>query len=52
VCYRDSPYEVRCQPFDGSAPAERLFQLDHLSTVVDVSRDWLLLSVNSPDGRY
>jgi hypothetical protein len=52
VCYRDTPFEVRCQTFDGSAPPERLFELDHLSTVAGMSRDWLLLNVNSQDGRF
>ena len=48
VCYSENPVDVRCQPFDGSAPSARLFQLDRLSTIAGISRDgeWLLLSMN------
>ncbi|MDP2055719.1 MAG: protein kinase, partial [Acidobacteriota bacterium] len=54
VCYRESPYDVRCQPFDGSAPSESLFQLDRLSTIAEFSRngDWLLLSISGQDGGF
>lgn len=48
VCYSENPVDVRCQPFDGSAPSARLFQLDRLSTIAGISRggEWLLLSMN------
>lgn len=54
VCYRDNPFDVRCQPFDGSAPPETLFQLDHLSTLAGFSRDneWMLLSMNGQNGGF
>jgi len=54
VCYRESPYDVRCQPFDGSAPAENLFQLNRLSTLAEFSRDgeWLLLSISGQNGGF
>ncbi len=54
VCYRESPYDVRCQPFDGSAPAESLFQLNKLSTIAEFSRDgdWLLLSISGQNGGF
>ena len=55
VCYREIPYELRCQPFDGSVPARILFHVDHLSTITDISRDneWLLLNVVSGlNGRF
>ncbi|MDP3720495.1 MAG: protein kinase [Acidobacteriota bacterium] len=54
VCYRESPYDVRCQPSDGSAPSASLFQLDRLSTVAEFSRkgDWLLLSMSGQTGGF
>lgn len=53
VCYRESPNDLHCQPFDGSAPSERLFYLERLSTVAGISRDgdWLL-SVSSQNGGF
>lgn len=54
VCYLESPFDVRCQPFDGSAPSERLFQLNKLSTIAEFSRDgdWLLLSISGQNGGF
>jgi Tol biopolymer transport system component len=54
VCYRESPYDVRCQPFDGSALPESLFQLNKLSTIAEFSRngDWLLLSISGQNGGF
>ncbi len=52
VCYRELPHDLQCQPFDGSAPADRLFGLDRLSTIAGISRDaeWLLLSMTRQNG--
>jgi Tol biopolymer transport system component len=54
VCYGNNAFEVRCQSFDGSAPPERLFQIDRLSTVAGISRDseWLLISMNAGNGAF
>ena len=52
VCYRVNPHDLHCQPFDGSAPSTRLFTLDQLSTISDISHDgqWLLLIVGGLRG--
>ena len=54
VCYTNNAIDLHCQPFDGSAPSERLFQLDHLSTIAAISPDgaWFLLSVNQQRGGF
>ena len=53
VCYTETA-TVRCQVYDGSAPAQALFRLDRVSTIAGISRDdkWMLLNVNAQNGNF